>query len=176
MRSAARTLTLATVVAVTVGSAVALLAQNSATSSASDGSLAAVVHEIRQLRLAIEESARTQSQAQALTTYLSVQQMRLSQTTARRDDARRELDSLVVDQQNILRQLSELDAALPLLTDPRQRDSYESLKQNTKRREQQIAAHVEQARGREAELAQVAQDEEARWSELVGRLEQLTRR
>jgi hypothetical protein len=76
-------------VALVVSSAVAVMAQNQ--SESQGGSLAALTAEIRQLRLAVEEATR--SQTQALGVYLSVQQARLVEVAARVDAAREELDA-----------------------------------------------------------------------------------
>ena len=68
--------------------AVAVLAQGSSDVT-EGGFLAALTAEIRQLRLAVEESTRSQTQTQALSVYLSVQQARLVQVAARVDVAER---------------------------------------------------------------------------------------
>ena len=49
------------------------------------GSLTALTAEVRQLRLAVEESMRSQAQTQALGVYLSAQQSRILQVASRLD-------------------------------------------------------------------------------------------
>ena len=56
------------------------------------GSLAALTTEVRLLRMAFEKSTHTQTQLQGLSVYLSAQQSRLSQTSARVDTIRKDLD------------------------------------------------------------------------------------
>jgi hypothetical protein len=58
---------------------------------AGGASMAALIVEIRQLRAAIEESTKHQSQAQALAIYLSAQQSRMVQLATRLDAVRNEL-------------------------------------------------------------------------------------
>src|SRR5688500_14852551 len=58
-----------------------------------DGSLAALTAEVRQLRLSVEELARSQTKTQALAVYLSAQQSRLQQADQQLAVARRELDA-----------------------------------------------------------------------------------
>jgi hypothetical protein len=52
-------------------------------------SLAPLTSELRQLRMAVEELTRSQTQTQALGVYLSVQQSRILQVAARGFDAER---------------------------------------------------------------------------------------
>jgi hypothetical protein len=92
-----------------------MLAQTTDTGAGSLGELTA---EIRQLRFAIEQSTRTETQAQALGIFLSAQQSRVLQVSTRLDATRKELDAIAqrsIDQAN---QLSTLEEALPRTTDP----------------------------------------------------------
>jgi len=77
---------IAMVMAVSAG---ALLAQGRTEETA--GSLAALTAEVRQLRLAVEESARRQTQTQAISIYLAAQQSRMVQLSTRLDAVRKEL-------------------------------------------------------------------------------------
>ena len=56
------------VAALCLGFCIVLLAQR----GNNDGSLAALTSEVRQLRLAVEDATRSQTQTQALSVYLSV--------------------------------------------------------------------------------------------------------
>jgi hypothetical protein len=69
------------VASMVVGCAVAVFAQR-ANPTDTDGSFAALVAEIRQLRVAIEQSTRSQTQTQALAVYLSTQQSRLGRVVS----------------------------------------------------------------------------------------------
>ena len=57
------------------------------------GSLTALTEEVRQLRLAVEESIRSQTQTQALGVYLSAQQSRIVQVASRLDAVRRDVEA-----------------------------------------------------------------------------------
>ena len=133
-----RTLTWCTAALLTGGFAALALAQDRNERFDGIGSLAALTAEVRQLRLVIEELAKgqtalakDQTQTQALAVYLSVQQSRILQVTARLDATRDELAEAETDLQK------------------------------------------REAASREAELFQMLQVEEARWVDLIARLERV---
>ena len=108
-------------VMVTAGCAATLLAQ---TSGAGVGSLAELTAEVRLLRLAVEQSGRTQTQAQALGIFLSAQQSRILQMTTRLDVARKELDGIAQRSIEHANELASLEELLPRLSNserPRRR-------------------------------------------------------
>lgn len=158
-----------------VGCAAAVLAQERNAVPDASGSLAALTAELRQLRLAVEESARSQVQTQALGVYLSVQQSRLLQVATRLDAARKELDTATVRSREIATQLTNIDDALPRATEPR-RVELEEANRQLKAEHASVGMQEQQARSREGELSQALQLEEARWSDLISRLEQLIKR
>jgi parvulin-like peptidyl-prolyl isomerase len=167
-----RKFTLCGVVALMVGSAVALMAQ--AKSDGADvGSLAALTAEIRQLRLALEESTRSQAQTQALGVYLSAQQSRLVQVAARLDVARRELDAATVRYKAITAELSSVADSLVREANPETRAALEQKSRALKLELESIALQDQLARSQEAELSQMMQAENARWTDLISRLERL---
>jgi len=157
----------------TVWCAATLLAQ---TSDTSPGSLRELTAEIQQLRLAIEQSSRTQTQAQALGIFLSAQQSRILQVTTRLDAARKELDVLSQRATNHASQVARFDDELPRVTDPKQRAEYEDRSRSLKAEMKMIGAEEQQARVREAEMLQAWQQEEARWNDLIARLQQIVER
>src|SRR5688572_18715652 len=106
-----RRLAFGVVVALVVTSSMTVMAQSRADLSDS-GSLAALVVEVRQLRLAVEEATRRQTETQALGVYLSVQQTRLVQMAARSDAARREFDAASLRSEEIASRLADMDDAL----------------------------------------------------------------
>jgi hypothetical protein len=165
----------ASVVAALVATGAVAVAMAQGSGSPDPGPLAAVVAELRQLRLAVEESTRSQNQTQTMTAVLSAQQTRLSQATARLDAARKTLDDAVLRSKEVTVELSAREDALARSGEAAkgQPDGYS---QNLKRSIDQIAHAVQQAQQREAELAQVLRAEEARWSELVANLEQVARK
>jgi paraquat-inducible protein B len=155
--------------------AAAVLAQSRNDSPDANGSLAALTAEVKQLRLAVEESTRSQGQTQALGVYLSVQQTRLVQVGTRLDTARKELDDLTIRSRELATQLARVDDELPRAMEP-MRAELEEVKKHLKTEQMTVTLHEQQARSREGELSQAFQLEDARWSDLVSRLEQLTKR
>jgi chromosome segregation ATPase len=139
-------------------------------------SMAAVTSELRQLRVAVEESTRSQTQTQALGVYLSVQQSRILQVAARLDSVRKELDTATMRSRGIASELSRIDDDLPRTTDPGQRSALESAQRALKPELEQVKMQEQQARLREGELSQALQLEDSRWTDLISRLEQLIKR
>ena len=155
------------------GCTVVVLAQ---ASDAGAGSLGELTAEIRQLRFAIEQSTRTQTQAQALGIFLSAQQTRIVQVTARLDTARRELEGIERRSAAYTRQLEQLEEVTPKTTDPNERIAREEQLRDAKLALKDIAGQEQQARARESEMLQMWQQEEARWNDLIGRLQQVVQR
>ena len=155
-------------------SAVAVIAQRG-TEAPGGASLADVAAELRQLRLAVEESTRRQTEAHALGAYLSAQQSRLVQVTSRLDVARRELDAVSLRSNQLSTALTnneeELRSARPEL-----RSELEMQARGLKEQLETVPAQLRQAQIREAELSQILQAEEARWTDLIAKLEQVVRR
>ena len=145
------------------------------TSEPAAGSLGELTAEIRQLRFAIEQSTRTQTQAQALGIFLSAQQSRVLQVTSRLDAARKELDGISKSSIGLGQQLAQLEADIPTL-DANERRAFEGRAREIKLDMKTIAAQEQQARMREAEMLQAWQQEEARWNDLIARLQQIVER
>jgi hypothetical protein len=157
-------------VAVCCGGA-ALLAQSK--SDAADGSLAALTAEMRQLRVAIEQLARTQTQTQALAIYLSAQQSRLVQVAGRLDAAQRDLDAATSRSRDAEARLAEMSEALSRTTDPQMRAGLQDGIGGARMELRNADLEVQQAGGRQGELLQMMQFEQSRWNDLTARLEQL---
>jgi hypothetical protein len=155
--------------------AVVTMAQDKS-EAANVGSLAALTAEVRQLRLAVEESTRTQSQTQALGVYLSVQQSRLVQVTARLDTARKELDDITVRSKVFAADLSRINETLLRETNPQVRAGLESEGQAAKQELERLGIQDQQVRSREAELSQMLQAETTRWTDLISTLERLIKK
>ena len=165
----------ATVAAITLTAccAATLLAQ---TSDAGAGSLRELTGEIRALRFAIEQSTRTQTQAQALGIFLSAQQSRILQVTTRLDAARKELDTIARQSTEHANHMAGLEEQLPKMSDPVERAAFEDRSRSLKLEMKAIATQEQQARTREAEMLQAFQQEEARWNDLIARLQQIVER
>jgi len=161
---------------VTVTFAAAVMAQGRNDAADGGASLAALTSELRQLRVAVEELTRSQTQAQALGVYLSVQQSRILQVATRLDSARKDLEGVSIRSQEIASTLAGTADELSQVIDPERRAALEDAVRNLKYEQATVRLREQQARGRDAELSQALQLEESRWSDLISRLEQLIKR
>jgi chromosome segregation ATPase len=130
--------------------------------------------EVRQLRLAVEDLARSQSETQALTVYLSAQQSRMQQTDQQLAVVRREIDSGTAARQEIEARLANM-LAEQSRAPPDRRAEMEQEVNGFRAELARIERELQQAHSRENDLTRVVQSEEARWNELIARLEQLAR-
>ena len=173
MQISSRSAAAVAAVIVAAGCAATLAAQ---ASDAGAGSLGELTVEIRHLRLAIEQSARTQTQAQALGIMLSAQQSRIVQVSARLEGERRELDNLSQQSANLASRLAAIDESLPRVTDPQQRAAIEEQNSAMKLELKRVAGLKQLARTRELEASQAWQQEETRWNDLMWRLQEIAQR
>ena len=146
------------------------------TSEVGAGSLGELTAEIRRLRFAIEQSTRTQTQAQALGIFLSAQQSRILQVTARLDGARKELEAIAHQSTERANHLAELEAHILKVSDPNEHAAIEDRTRGLKLEMKASSTREQQARAREADVLQAWQQEEARWNDLIARLQQLLER
>jgi hypothetical protein len=158
-----------------VSGAVALMGQDKGDAT-NTGSLAALTAEVRQLRLALEESTRTQTQTQALGVYLSVQQSRLVQVESRLDAVRKELDGVTVRAKQIAAEYQRFSEMLRSETNPEVRADLGQQARAMKLELENMSIQDQQVRLREAELSQLLQAETSRWTDLVTSLEKLIRK
>ncbi len=132
--------------------------------------------EIRTLRTTIERTSESQLQGQILGLYLSLQQNRVTQATARLDAVRREVEGVTNQARATAEQVAEMEAALLQETDPAKRRVFEQQQRDVKQQAAQITAMEQQVRARESDAYQASQAEEQRWNELIARLEQLLKK
>ncbi len=158
-----------------IAAAAAVVMAQTGNDTAGASSLAGVTAELRQLRLAVEESTRSQTQTQALGVYISAQQSRLVQLATRVDAAKRELDALSLQTKQMTAELNSTEGEATRSTQPELRTRYEMQSRALKYELERLAPQLQQAQSREAELAHMLQTEEARWTDLIARLEQLVR-
>jgi len=161
------------VVAVTAISTAVIWAQNSTPDPAS---LGALVAEVRQLRVAVEESTRSQSQTQALAVYLSAEQSRLIQLTSRLDAVRTQLAGAASQTRQFASYLATAQAEVRDAKTADERAQAAGMVDMFKQQADTAAAQEQQLRDRESQLVQSFQAEEARWTDLVTKLEQLVRK
>jgi len=139
-----------------------------------DGSLAALTAEVRQLRLAVEELARSQSETQALTVYLSAQQTRMEQADQQLAAVRELVASSTAVRQDLETRLARLQADQARAS-PDRRAQIEDAINELRSEQARIDLQLQEARGRENDLSRTVQSEETRFNELITRLEQLAR-
>ena len=149
-------------------------AQTADTESAN--ALKELVAEVRGLRAVIEQYANAQIQAQAVGELLTVQQRRVSDVTARLDAVRRELDGSGVETRRITGALSGIEEALRRVTDPRERTQLETAQRDMKQELDRRTEQEQVIRSRESDLSSSLGLEDAKWNELVDRLNQWLRR
>ena len=175
MRALGRTVAWSGLALAIVGGTTVVLGQSRG-EPADLGSLAALTSEVRELRLAVQQLAQTQSQTQAMGVYLSAQQSRVLQVSSQLDAARKELDTTAVQANELAAKLADLDEQLPRVSDPSERNAIQGASREMRREHGLLSAREQQARNREQELSQSLQAEESRWSALISRLEALTQR
>jgi hypothetical protein len=140
------------------------------------GSLAALTAEVQKLRLAVEESTRSQAQTQAIGVYLSVQQSRLVQVTTRLDAVRKELDDITRRSRQTTAELARISQRLLSQADPQMRSEWEGLGRALKDELERMGLQEQQVRSREAELSQLLQTENNRWTDLISALERIIKK
>jgi hypothetical protein len=134
-----------------------------------------LIAEVHQVRLAVEESSRVQTQSQSLSVALTVQQSRIVQVAARHDGARRDLDAAEVRTRGAAADLRNTEEALRKATGP-ERAHYEQFSAGLKRELDEATVREGELRQRESNLARSLEQEESKWAELVARLEQLVKK
>ena len=139
-------------------------------------SLGALVGEVHQLRLAVEDSTRTQSQIQMLSVYLSAQQSRMIQVTSRLDATRRELADAAARSKEAANLLANAQTEAVEATRPEERAQAADMVHMFKQQADVANAREQQLRTRETELLQGWQAEETRWADLIAKLEQSVKR
>ena len=166
---------LAAGIAVLSGAAVVTtLAQGLGPSSA--GSLAELTAEVRNLKVALQEASRSQNQMQALNISLTAQQSRLAQVSARLDTAEEDL------QQAMSRTREAVTVIATAQNETRPNSSVEERAQIAEmvkmfRQQADEAQAVENtARVKRDDLMNAFRAEEARWLQLVARLEEIIKR
>ena len=176
MSALARTLSWFGGTVLSVSCVAAVVAQSRSDGTEAAASLAPLTSELRELRVAVEELTRRQTQTQALGVYLSVQQSRILQVATRLDSARKELETATTRSHDITWRLANANDELPRVTEPERRTQLEDFIRQLKHELRTVGAQEQQARTRESELYQALQLEESRWTDLISRLEQLTKR
>lgn len=134
-------------------------------------SVAGVIAELRQLRAAVEESNRRQSRIQMLSVYLSAQQSRLVETANRLEATRRQLSEAVARTGESQRVVEMFEGDPTAGTRPAFPSEAAGLVEMFKPQLDAAKEREDQLRARETEMVHALQVEEARWTDLMARLE-----
>jgi hypothetical protein len=121
--------------------------------------------------MAVEKSSQTQTQLQALSVYLSAQQSRLIQTSARVDAVQKDLDTAARNSKVLANRVADLQIAM-VAARPDERVQIQEALTATGREAAQAAEYATQIQVRQAAAAADMQTELARWADLIGKLEQ----
>ena len=141
-----------------------------------------LVSEVRALRAVIERYAEGQIQTQIITGLLDVQQRRLADLNARLDTVRREVagasDHLqkLTNDVTTFERMSESALVKRGVSLEDSRREVEGMRSHARNQFEMNATNLQGLRTREGELLNQLATEEARWNELVGRLDQWLRR
>jgi hypothetical protein len=135
-----------------------------------------LIVEVRELRKEIEESTRAQTQTQALGVYLSVQQSRIMQVATRLEVDRKELEGAEARSRQLTNEKANLEVALSREMDLERRRGLEMQYRDTNQELEAATFRERQVRTREAQESEALQVEDARWNELISRLEQIIKK
>jgi|SRR5581483_7709129 len=138
------------------------------------GSLAALTEEVHQLRLAVQESTRAQTQTQATAVYLSVEKDRILQIQNRLDATRKDADAALQKTRQGPNELAHLQAIAA--SDPQVANQVAAQIRDMQQQVPIAKAKSDELQLQVSDLTRQLQDEEARWTELTQRLEQEIRR
>lgn len=168
-------LVLPTALLTLMGGATVLWAQEKA-DPLPPGSLASLTAEVHALRLAVEESTRSQTQTQALAVYLSAAQSRLVQVAGRLDAVRSELNAARAHSRELADSLANVQTQLAGNPQPEMRVQMQEMSRVLKQQADRASEQEQVISTRESELNQALQTEESRWADLISRLEQLIKK
>lgn len=150
------------------------LAQAQSTRS-SDDVLGQLLSEVRQLRIALERSSSVAPRIQLLTSRLAIQEQRVARLGSELDGLRQQLPRIAEAQRHAGERLQELEEGLGRQSDPHQRRQFEAEMAGLRRHLESQAQEEHQLRIREGELLGLHSQEQARWLEISGRLDELER-
>ena len=139
------------------------------------GSLAELTAEVRQLRMVIQDAGRNQTQMQALNISLTAQQSRLQQVVARLDGLSDQLFKASDKAQKLNQQMTDAQLKFATATGA-DRLELESFIRGLKSELGPAVEEENAIRTRQMEALNVFRQEEARWLELVAKLEAILKR
>ena len=141
----------------------------------SSGSLSELTAEVRQLKVALQEASRSQNQMQALNISLTAQQSRLAQVSARLDTAEEDLQQATSRTREAVAVIATAQESRPNLT-AEERGQIAEMVKMFRQQADEAQTHENTARIKRDELMNAFRAEEARWLQLVARLEEIVKR
>lgn len=173
MAGSRRTRFVVGVAALLVTAVVTTLAQGLGPSSS--GSLRELTAEVRELRLALQAAGREQTQMQAVSIALTAQHSRLMQVSARLDTSEKDLAAAVAQTQAALKLVADAQNEARTAT-PVGREHWEAVAKLRKAEADAAQEAENRVRTRQLDLMSAFRTEEARWLDLVARLEEIVKR
>jgi predicted nucleic acid-binding Zn-ribbon protein len=133
----------------------------------SDGSIAALTAEIRQLRVAVQQLARSQQEAQTLSVTLSAQQNRVERAAEELQRIRENIGGMTFQIDQIDSRLSSLSEELSLATNLDRRQNLERQIRQARQDKDGFESRLQRARVQESELLRALQTEQGQFDDLV---------
>jgi predicted nucleic acid-binding Zn-ribbon protein len=167
----------ATAIVIVTGALTIVWAQDTGSTQAiPGGSLAELTAEVRALRAAIQDAAKVQTDTQALGVYLSAQQSRLIQAAARLDAARADTRTSSARATELAQRVASTEADVATVWDVKERAHLTGMLELFKQQRDAAQSEVSRLLIVENDLLAAYNADEARWVDLIGRLEQTIRR
>jgi len=135
----------------------------------------ALLAEVRQLRLAIEQMASAGARVLVVFGRLQLQEQRINTMARRLETVRSELEALQKEYEEMQRQAQALEHDAGETTDAAQRRAFEGEARAIKSRLPAVAARLQQRQTEEATLSADIGNEQARWTDFNQRLDELER-
>lgn len=135
-----------------------------------DPTLQALLAEVRQLRLALEQNALTLPRVQILLQRMQLQQNRVDQLSSRLQDFRSRLTDAAADDGRTAAELKDVEALLNQERDPARRLQLQQGLQMLKERLQGASVRDQQQRSQEAQIASELNSERAKLDDLERQL------
>jgi hypothetical protein len=142
---------------------------------APNATIAALLTEVHELRLAIERSATTAPRVQLTLARLNIQEQRTVVLSGQLDQVRQGLMQASLETKSVSSELEDVQKVLQTPRDDAERKAWQAEAARLTHKLAQQAAVEERLRARESEAAQLLGTEQARWIELNARLDELER-
>lgn len=142
---------------------------------ASTDVLGALLVELRGLRVAMEQMASAGPRIQLALGRLQLQEQRVNNVLRRHTEVREQLASTEHAAAEVARRVEELQMALQNISDENERKGLQNMMAETKRQHGTLSVDLHRLRTEELEAAQLLAAEQARWTEINQRVEELER-